>query len=132
MEDFTMKKSIEKLLNRAKENGWSVTVDGNYINIGKYSPEGQDFSFDIDVTDFEEENDSTAAELFIESIHAEYDEYDVSYEAYMWLDDDGHGKNGAPYDMKDVYEDMEACKDMLWELYDDLHDFFYAEIYKED
>ena len=127
-----MKKSIEKLLNRVKENGWSVTVDGNYINIGKYSPAGQDFSFDIDVTDFEEENDSTAADLFVESIHAEYDEYDVSYEAYIWLDDDGHGKNGAPYDMKDVYEDMEACKDMLWELYDDLHDFFYAEIYKED
>lgn len=127
-----MKKSIEKLLDRIRENGWSVTVDGNYINIGKYSPAGQDFSFDIDVTDFEEENDSTAAELFIESIHAEYDEYDVSYEAYMWLDNDGHGKNGAPYDMKDVYEDMEACKDMLWELYDDLHDFFYAEIYKED
>lgn len=127
-----MKNSIEKLLNRAKENGWNVTVDGNYINIGKYSPAGQDFSFDIDVTDFEEENDSTAAELFVEAIHAEYDEYDVSYEAYIWLDDDGHGKNGAPYDMKDVYEDMEACKDMLWELYDDLHDFFYAEIYKED
>lgn len=127
-----MKKSIEKLLDRIKENGWNVTVKGNYINIGKYSPAGQDFSFDIDVTDFEEENDSTAADLFVEAIHAEYDEYDVSYEAYIWLDDTGHGANGAPYDMKDVYEDMEACKDMLWELYDDLHHFFYAEIYKED
>ena len=127
-----MKKSIEKLLDRIRENGWNVTERGNYINIGKYSPAGQEFCFDIDVTDFEEENDITAAELFIEAIHAEYDGYDVSYEAYIWLDDDGHGKNGAPYDMKDVYEDMEACKDMLWELYDDLHDFFYAEIYKED
>ena len=35
-----MKKSIEKLLDRIKENGWNVTVDGNYINIGKYSPAG--------------------------------------------------------------------------------------------
>ena len=37
-------------------------------------------------------------------------------EAYIWLDDSGHGKNGAPHDMKDVYEDMEACKSMLGEL----------------
>ena len=84
------------------------------------------------MTDFEEENDSTAADLFVEAIHTEYDGYDVSFEAYLWLDDDGHGKNGAPYDMKDVYEDMEAVKDMLWELYNDLHYFFYAEIYEEE
>ena len=32
-----MKKSIEKLLDRIKGNGWSVTVDGNYISIGKHS-----------------------------------------------------------------------------------------------
>ena len=127
-----MKKSIEKLLYKIKENGWNVTERGNYINIGKYSPAGQEFCFDIDVTDFEEENDITAADLFIESIHAEYDGYDVSYEAYIWLDDEGHGINGAPYDMKDVYEDMEAVKDMLWDLFQNLHDFFYAEIYEEE
>lgn len=40
-------------------------------------------------------------------------EYDVSYETYLWLDDEGHGSNGAPYDMKDVYEDMEWWKDSL-------------------
>ena len=123
-----MKKSIEKLLDRIRENDWIVTVDGNYINIGKYSPAGQDFSFDIDVTDFEEENDITAAHLFVEAIHEEYDKYDVSSEAYIWLDDTGHGKSGAPYDMKDVYEDMEACKDMLLELYNDLHVFFYCSV----
>ena len=127
-----MKKSIEKLLDRIRENGWSVTVSGDYINIGKYSLAGQDFSFDIDVTDFEEEDDITAADLFVEAIHAEYDGYDVSYEAYLWLDDEGHGKNGAPYDMRDVYDDMEAVKDMLWDLFHNLHYFFYAEIYEEE
>ena len=116
-----MKKSIEKLLDRIRENDWSVTVRGNYINIGKYSPAGQEFCFDIDVTDFEEENDITAADLFVESIHAEYDGYDVSCEAYLRLDCDGHGINGMPYDMRDVYDDMEAVKDMLWNLYDDLN-----------
>mgnify|MGYP000931112268 CR=1 FL=1 len=82
-----MKKSIEKLLGRIKENGWYVTVSGNYINIGKYSPAGQDFSFDIDVTDFEEENDITAANLFVEAIHVEYDNYDVLYDLYDDLHD---------------------------------------------
>lgn len=33
-------------------------------------------------------------------------DFDVSYETYLWLDECGHGKNGAPYDMKDVYENV--------------------------
>ena len=36
--------------------------------------------------------------------------------------EDGHGKNGAPYDMKDLYGDMEACQDMIYELYQALNE----------
>ena len=42
----------------------------------------------------------------------------MCYETYLWLDSDGHGKNGAPYDMKDLYEDMEACREIIYELYE--------------
>ena len=31
----------------------------------------------------------------------------------LWLDEFGHGKNGAPYDMKDVYEDFEWVKNRI-------------------
>lgn len=34
----------------------------------------------------------------------------------MALDDNGHGRNGAPYRMRDVLEDMEAAEKMIEEL----------------
>ena len=49
-------------------------------------------------------------------------DYDVSYETYLWLDNTGHGKNGAPYELEDVLEDIKACeqyiKDTTWIVYD--------------
>ncbi len=35
---------------------------------------------------------------------------------YLWLDGNGHGKNGAPYRMKDVLVDMEAAEGMVCKL----------------
>lgn len=32
---------------------------------------------------------------------------DVDYETYLWLGNDGHGKNGAPYHIKDILSDVE-------------------------
>ena len=34
----------------------------------------------------------------------------------------GHGKNGAPYHMRDVLDDMEAVEDMIGELLDAVRD----------
>jgi hypothetical protein len=53
----------------------------------------------------------------INNIQEYIEGYDVSYETYIWLDDTGHGANGSPYDMKDVYEDMEACLENVRELF---------------
>ena len=39
-------------------------------------------------------------------------------EAYLWLDDNGHGKNGAPYRMKDVLADMEEAEKNIDSLLD--------------
>lgn len=41
------------------------------------------------------------------------DSFDVSEEAMLWLDSSGHGTNGAPYDMKEVYEDIEGLRDKV-------------------
>lgn len=43
-------------------------------------------------------------------------------EAYLWLDDNGHGKNGAPYRMKDVLADMEAAEKYIESLLDAIRD----------
>ena len=47
------------------------------------------------------------------------------------LDNTGHGLNGAPYDMKDVYEDMEACKKMVYELWKLLSEEDWEEYYED-
>lgn len=97
----------------AEDLDWKVTVDGDEFTFQRYSSYDQDFSFEVEAKD-------------LKSICNELDNYcdnfDVSYEAYLWLDETGHGKNGAPYDMEDVYKDMEECKDQIESLYDALND----------
>ena len=95
-----MNKELKKLLTEAKKSGWTVTQeDGNVYDFGWWSPAGQDFHIQVDT-----END---VGYFLHNLYSVYNDFDVSVETYLWLDDTGHGRNGAPYDMKDVYEDME-------------------------
>lgn len=108
---MTLQDKIERI------NGWNdwsakiIERNGNTIicEFQNYSPEGQDFFFNIWTSD----NGSS----LVHDIFEYYNNFDISSEAYLWLDSEGHGINGAPYDMKDVYKDMEACKDMINELY---------------
>jgi len=103
------KKDINKVVKIAEPLDWNITVNGNNFEFEKWSPAGQDFCMSITA-------DST--EDLINKLFEYYDNYDPSEEASLWLDDSGHGKNGAPYSMKDVYEDMEACQEMILELHD--------------
>lgn len=99
-----------KLLDKLGANGWHVSDYGdNRFFFRKCSPAGQDFGFEVEGDDIEE---------IADNIYRYYDDFDPSYEAYLWLDETGHGRNGAPYDMKDLYEDMVACEDMILELHD--------------
>lgn len=115
----------ERVIEVAEENGWSVNMTSNdednfTYEFSKNSPAGQDFSFCADM----EDNDVSS---LIDNIYERYNDYDCSSETYIWLDNTGHGKNGAPYDMKDVYEDMEACAQMML----DLHNTLRAEDWSE-
>jgi hypothetical protein len=102
------KKKIEKI---AEELGWTVTWYKNSrtrsVMFSQYSPAGQDFNVELDYKTLGEIEDK---------LREYYDNYDPSYEAYLWLDESGHGKNGAPYEMIDVYNDMVACEEMIDEL----------------
>lgn len=102
-----LSKKLESMIEKA---GFSIDQeDENIFDFGKYSPYGQDFHFLIDT--------EGSLDLFRDNILAYYNDFDVSYETYLWLGNDGHGQNGAPYDMKDVYEDMEKCQGFIYELY---------------
>lgn len=107
-----MVNETEKLLSKVKEAGWTVeTEDEHSYRFGKFSPAGQDFSIVVEGEDADE---------LTKSIYERYENFDVSEETYLWLDDTGHGKNGAPYHMKDLLEDMEACEQMILDLYNGL------------
>lgn len=115
------KKEIKKLIKKAETLDWIVTIEDDndskpiYL-FSKYSPAGQDFSFSCD--------SESNIERLLTNIFAYYHDFDCCEEAYIWLDDTGHGKNGAPYDMKDLYNDMEACADMIYDLYVELKDYY--------
>lgn len=110
-----MQKEILELIEQIEKLGWNVTTDEDdlsYVNLQRFSPAGRDFNIEIEIGD----NKDT----FIENLYEYYQNFDVSYETYIWLDDTGHGIKGAPYDMRDLYEDTEYCEQMILELYENL------------
>lgn len=106
-----MKTFIQKIIDVAESLDWTVNVDDNELEFQKMSDAGQDFNFTVT-------GDTT--EKIITEIREYHDNFDCSEETSLWLDESGHGKNGAPYNMKDVYEDMEQCNEMVEELYETL------------
>lgn len=114
-----MDKKFEKIYEIAESEGWAVshTVCQGEISFefSKLSPAGQDFYFEVSVPN--EEDEDTFYENVADAIYQYWDDFDVCYETYLWLDDTGHGKNGAPHNMKDLYEDMQACSDMIHDLW---------------
>ena len=89
--------------------GWSVTKDVYDIELQFYTDYGQDFSFSVNRN-----------EDYVKQVYNYYDSFDPSAEALLWCDDDGHGKNGAPYLLKDIIADMEEVEQKLEQLYDAL------------
>jgi hypothetical protein len=101
-------KLSKKFLKALDENDFTVYDDGDgTFDFGKYSPAGQDFHFCI-------YGGKNKGDLLLNA-RDYYENFDPSEEAYYWLDNTGHGKNGAPYDMGDLYNDMVACKEIILE-----------------
>ena len=116
------KEVIAEVIKIAEENGFSVDVynqcedDGEYcLEFGKNSDSGRDFAFDIFFNTLSDISD------IADKIYEYYDDFDVSYETYIWLDNFGHGTNGAPYDMLDAYNDTKQCEGFIEELYNAIH-----------
>lgn len=117
-----MDKKFEKIYEIAESEGWQV--DYSYtdeketdviFSFEKYSHAGQESYFQVDVPN--EEDEDTFYENVADAIYTYWVDFDVCYETYLWLDDTGHGKNGAPRDMKDLYEDMQAWEAMIHDLW---------------
>lgn len=108
---------MDLIIRCAEADGWSVDTETyqkrqeTEFTFSQYTPAGQDFSFSVTM---QGEN----LDSLIGNIKEYYDNFDVDEETYLWLDETGHGKNGAPYRMKDVVEDMEEAEKMIDRLLD--------------
>lgn len=105
--------NIDDITDKIECLEFSVYKDEDYIEISDTSPCGQDCSITIELEKLEENSIS-------EIIFTIQDDFDPDYEASLWIGDDGHGANGAPYNIKDIVEDMEWWRDRLKELAIDL------------
>ena len=116
-----MDKKFEKIYEIAEREGWQA--DCYYVNkktelcvsFEKYSPAGQDFYFSVSVPN--EDDEDILYNNVADAIYEYWEGFDVSYETYIWLDETGHGMNGAPNDMMDAYKDMQSCEDMIHDLW---------------
>jgi hypothetical protein len=122
-------KAFYDIKESAEELGWNVSYAescsiyedkpneyGVDITFSKYI-ENQDFDFTISIELKEGTNCIGYQRQINDEVDTYQNDYDVSYETYLWLDNFGHGKNGAPDDMKECYEHFEKCKDEIEELY---------------
>ena len=95
---------------------WNVEEeDTNCYNLQRFSSEGQDFNISVKGIDMDD---------FLHNLYEAYENFDVSTEAMLWLDSEGHGCNGAPYEMIDVYNDFEECRQKIDELWDALNEMW--------
>ena len=109
--------NIEKYFeDKLKDTEWNVNTT---INEGKkqvevsleiWTPAGRDVCLEFEF------KDKTTKEQISKTIQEYYESYDVSYETYIWLDNEGHGKNGAPYEMEKVLIDTQWVENELAEL----------------
>lgn len=118
---------MNDFLKLAEDLGWSYNVSDTpnergevCVDLEKYSPQGQDF---IATIWFENENEHN----FIKALREYWQDYDTDEEACKWIGEDGHGKNGAPYSIRELLDDMEDCKGMLRELYVAFHNKAYPD-----
>lgn len=105
---------IQKVEDIARKNGWSVNVedeenDDIRFEFQRYTMHGQDFNFNAAMSDGD-------VGTLIDDIRQYFGDFDPDYEAYLWIGDDGHGKCGAPYHIKDIVADMEDAEEKICEL----------------
>ena len=116
---------MNDFLKLADDLGWSYNVSDTpnergevCVELEKYSPQDQDFIFYIW---FETDNECD----FADKLEKYWRDFDPSEEAINWVGTDGHGTNGAPYDIQDIINDMVDCKEMLRELVVKFHNQAY-------
>lgn len=112
--------SVQAIISAAEGDDWHVHTEKTDSGIllfefSKFTPAGQDFNFTAEMT-------GDDPDTLVKSIEEYYEAFDPDYEAYLWIGEDGHGKNNAPYHIKDIVDDMKAAEEMVSRLSDILNE----------
>ena len=116
--------ALEQILQQAENLHWSYTIyrepegtyngwrydERNYVELGKYSPAGEDFYM---VIDFDADN---PVESFLEDLKTYAEDSDIDEHVERWIPE--RGKGGCPSSIRDLVADAEAIKDMILELFE--------------
>ncbi|WP_149554549.1 hypothetical protein [Treponema pectinovorum] len=94
-------------------SNWQSNGNLYSCDIQKYSPAGQDCNFTLEM----QKDDPTSVLKALDDL---YENYDPDKETMLWVGEDGHGKNGAPYHLSDVLNDMKAVQKDLENVRDDM------------
>lgn len=103
----------QKIQDIAESNYWSIKID-----------ERQDGRFDVELETLVNNydyiisiciNDCSVNEM-VRGLSEYVEGFDPDEEAELWIGDDGHGKNGAPYKIRDILDTMDKCKEEADEL----------------
>ena len=107
------------LLEKAEELGWWWTAwieesqdNRTYVEIGKHSPAGEDFSM---IIDFEAEDQSDS---FLDNLESYYEDFDVDEHIEMWVNARGD-VSGIP-SVRELAKDAEDIDAMILELFQTL------------
>ncbi len=94
----------DKYIDICEELGWWLHVyeEENYVEIGQSSPAGEDFFFDVSISNF------------VEDVKEYASDFDPDDHAEMWVG--CRGTRGVPISIRQLIDDADAIKDMLEEL----------------
>ena len=115
--------AVQELLNYIDNTTlWKVLTcnDGIRFDIDYYEIS---YSFFCWVDDYYEDDEEAIVDI-AEKVCNVYTSFDVSTEAYKRLDKYGYYISDSRYNMLNVYEYVEMCKDKIDELYMDLINYY--------
>lgn len=123
-------KELQRMLDKAEELDWTYAVyeeprqnNRTFVEMGKYSPAGEDFSM---IIDFDAEDQ---AESFLKDLWDYADNFDIDDHVEMWLPE--RGKGGCPDTARELVEDAEAIVEMIKELYGQMDSVLHLELSDE-
>ena len=115
--------AVQELLNYIDNTTlWSVLTcnDGIRFDIDYHEIS---YSFFVWVDDYYEDDEEAIVDI-AKKVWNVYTSFDVSTEAYKRLDKYGYYISDTRYNMLNVYEYVEMCKDKIDELYMDLINYY--------